>query len=156
MSTAIDYAQRGWKVFPLAPHTKIPHPRLSRNGYKCATSNVEEVSKWSEQDVNVGMACAPSGLIVIDVDYRNGPDMDVVEQFPKTFTVGTADGYHLYYEIGEGTYRGKVGDGIDVKYNGYVVAAGSIHPDGPTYEVIDWQDPIQFPSHLLHLIERQT
>lgn len=154
--SAVEFAARGWKVFPLAPRTKVPHPSLSRNGYKCASSDVEEVSRWSGKDVNVGIACAASGLIVIDVDQRNAPDQQVVDQFPATFTVGTADGHHLYYAIGEGKYRGKVGDGIDVKYNGYVVAAGSIHPDGPVYHVIDWQDPVPFPAHLRHLIERQS
>ncbi len=154
--SAVEFAARGWKVFPLAPRTKVPHPRLSRNGYKCATSNVEQVRKWCDEDVNVGIACAPSGLIVIDVDERNSPDPRLVADFPATFTVGTADGHHLYYQIGDGTYRGKVGDGIDIKFNGYVVAPGSTHPDGPVYRITDDRDPVPFPEHLRHLIERQS
>ena len=151
---AVDYVERGWHVFALAPHSKAPHPRWSRTGYKSATTDLEIINEWVDRDVNIGVACAPSGLIVIDVDYRNGPDFDTLEKFPNTYTVGTADGYHLYYEIEPGTYRGKVGDGIDSKYNGYVVAPPSLHPDGVRYGCINEMDPIMFPEELLPLIVR--
>ena len=155
-TAATSYVEKGWHVFALAPNAKTPHYHWSRLGYKSATTDLDKINKWCDQGVNLGIACAPSGLIVIDVDYRNEPDFDILEKLPNTYTVGTADGYHLYYEIEPGTYRGKVGDGIDIKYNGYVVAPPSLHPDGVQYKIINYMEPIPFPTKLLSLIVRQS
>ena len=149
---AHDYAERGWLVFPLAPHSKQPNPRYAPSGYKSATTDHALIDSWPDGG-NIGIACAPSGLIIIDVDYRNGPDLALVNSLPATHAVGTADGFHLYYRTEQlGPVRGKLGDGIDIKYNGYVVAPPSIHPDGIAYREMDSMEPIELPAGLKSLV----
>ena len=54
---------------------------------------------------------------------------------------------HLYYRANDGdVFRGKLIDGIDIKWRGYVATAPSIHPSGARYTVIDDRDPIVVPN----------
>jgi hypothetical protein len=46
MNAAIEYARRGWKVFPVKQNAKVPHARLSKNGYKCATNDLSIIKDW--------------------------------------------------------------------------------------------------------------
>ncbi|NDE71961.1 MAG: hypothetical protein EB054_04580, partial [Actinobacteria bacterium] len=90
--------------------------------------------------LNIGIACAPSNLVVFDVDYRNGGTTDGLEL--DTFTVATGDGLHLYYQAPVGaTFGGKLRQGVDIKFNGYVVTAGSVHENGKFYEVVKDIEP---------------
>jgi len=134
---AVSYAMRGWFVLPVYPNDKRPFFPLAPNGYKSASNDVATVEKWfaSNPHLNIGIACAPSGLVVMDVDFRNGGTNQGLES--QTFTVATGDGLHYYYSAPVGShFAGKLRDGVDIKYNGYVVAGGSTHPNGKFYEVI--------------------
>ena len=89
LQAALSYAALGWHVFPC--HTPRPagtcscrkrdcgsagkHPRTI-NGFKDATADVTVIRGWWElwPDANVGVACGPSGLVVLDVDPRHGGD----------------------------------------------------------------------------------
>lgn len=93
---------------------------------------------------NVGIACGPSGLVVLDEDREsalaNLAD-ELGEEVPATYRVRTSRGWHYYFsdesnEFGNGAgaladhdidVRGGHGDG------GYVLAAGSIHWTGVEY-----------------------
>src|SRR5262249_58182379 len=82
----------------------------------------------------IGAACAGSSLAVVDIDPRNGGDLDDVGPVPDTWTVETGGGgWHLYFRYTGTALLGKLGQGIDVKHNGYVVAPPSIHPSGRCY-----------------------
>ena len=75
-----------------------------------------------------------SGLVVFDVDERSG---GTPQGFAPTLTVRTGNGFHFYYEVKDGaTFPGKYRQGVDIKYNGYVVAPPSIHPSGLVYRVV--------------------
>jgi hypothetical protein len=74
-----------------------------------------------------------------DVDYRNGGTTQGLDT--NTFTVETGDGLHLYYQATAPTYPGKLRDGVDIKFNGYVVTAGSLHENGKFYEVVKDIEP---------------
>ena len=134
---AISYAERGWFVLPIFARDKRPYFDLAPHGYKSASNDVATVEKWftNNPHLNIGIACAISGLVVMDVDFRNGGTNEGLES--QTFTVATGDGLHYYYSAPVGsTFPGKLRDGVDIKYNGYVVAGGSTHPNGKFYEVI--------------------
>lgn len=143
-TAAIDYAESHHaSVFPLIPGTKQPNGRLAPNGYKDATHDIVRVSAFweKEPDSGIGLACAPSGLVVLDIDPRNGGQQtfDALAKelgpLPQTWTCLTpGGGWHLYFLDDEGDYRGSLGDGVDVKFNGYVVAPPSLHPDGGAYQ----------------------
>lgn len=86
---------------------------------------------------------AASRLIVLDVDGPEGEmSLDMLEEvngsLPKTVTVRTGRGRHLYFRTNAGesirNTAGKLGIGLDVRGNGgYVVGVGSIHPGGAMY-----------------------
>ena len=117
--SALEAAERDWHVFPLRPGTKVP---AIRNWEHRATTDPARITRcWSTGPFNIGIACGPSGLVVIDLDlpkpgqqspaYDSGSDItcgaDVLaaiarhERAPdlwNTFTVHTGrGGQHLYY-----------------------------------------------------------
>jgi hypothetical protein len=146
---ALEYADRGWAVMPLLPNKKDPHFDLCRRAYLSATTDHKLINFWFDYDtnINIGIACSTSGLVVFDIDYRNGGQL--LEQFEPTYTVKTGDGLHLYYATSPAAvYRGKLSDGIDIKYKGYVAAAPSIHPSGARYTVIDDRNPVAVPQEI--------
>ena len=133
---ALEYAEQGIAVLPLEPRGKRPIGYLAKRGYLSATKDSEEIERFWRKvpDANIGIGCAPSGIVVFDIDRRNGgerPDC----LFP-TFTVETGDGEHLYYCAPQDWTPAQLEDeGIDVKWKGYVVAPPSIHPTGRVYSV---------------------
>ena len=149
---ALDYAARGVAVMPLLPKQKEPHFDLIRGAYLGASTDADLINFWFdiEPQANVGIACITSGLVVIDIDYRNGGElMDIM---PETYTVQTGDGLHLYYKADKSlNFRASLARGIDIKWKGYVAAAPSIHPNGKRYEVINNIDAVQISSELLEM-----
>jgi hypothetical protein len=139
---ALMYAQRGWGVLQCRPSGKEP---AIRGGFKAATTEKRAiVAAWTAQSAaNVGVATgAKSGLVVLDVDPRNGGDASLAElerihgTVPVTPSVETGGGgRHFYFAAPEGAVRsGVLADGLDVKADGgYVIAPPSVHPDGGVY-----------------------
>lgn len=61
-------ARRGWHVFPLTPHGKYP-ARGFTDWERNATTDPDRLAAWWQRaPYNVGIACGPSGLLVIDLD----------------------------------------------------------------------------------------
>lgn len=142
LAYALAYAKLGWKVLPLEPATKRPH-RLAPRGVHSATSDHREISEiWRQApDAGVGIACAESGLVVVDIDPRNG-GLLTLERLEAQYGSITSDvqaitpggGLHLvYFAGGIGKLPGTLGPGIDVKWNGYICVEPSIHPSGRAY-----------------------
>lgn len=150
---ALEYAQRGWAVMACQAKSKEPNFSLMKRAYLSATTDIEQIEAMFElsPNGNIGIALSTSGLIVIDIDYRNGGSPLPV--FEPTYTVSTGDGLHLYYRTNPAnSFYGKYAEGIDIKHKGYVVAAPSIHPNGKTYTVIDGRDPIELPEAIYQRI----
>ena len=144
---AFEYANRGWAVMPLQANKKDPHFELCKRAYLSATTDIKLIDFWFDFDpkINIGIACQTSGLVVFDIDFRNGGEL--LPEFMPTYTVQTGDGFHLYYKANAiDSYRGKLIDGIDIKFKGYVAAAPSIHPSGARYTVIDDRNPVVVPK----------
>jgi hypothetical protein len=149
---ALDYALRGWAVMPLLPKQKEPHFDLIRGAYLGASTDSSLINFWFdvEPQANIGIACITSGLIVIDIDYRNGGER--LEIMPDTYTVKTGNGLHLYYKADKNlNFKSAIQPGIDIKWKGYVAAAPSIHPNGAIYEVINNVEPVEISNDLLEM-----
>lgn len=143
---ALDYAARGWLVLPL--DGKRP---LTANGFKDASGDPKQIERWWRQhpDANVGVACADSDLFVIDVDSDEGERTlaALVERhgtLPRTVGVNTGGGgRHLFFAAPlDLDVPGRLGEGVDLKYHGYVVAPPSVHPKtGKRYAWADSASP---------------
>lgn len=97
LASALYYASRGWRVFPLHNVLEAVHPGTNRhicdckdgatcesegkhpylsNGVKGATTDIAQIKKWFDHDypsANVGIATGPeSAIVVIDIDTRTG------------------------------------------------------------------------------------
>lgn len=149
---AVGYLDRGWAVLPLQYRTKKPHFDLAPRGLNSATTDLATVEAWyrKPRDLNIGIAAAASGLVILDIDRRTLTDEgeDLWRSMPDTYTVETSDGWHLYYLDGGRSYAGLLAGGVEVKHRGYVAAPPSVHPDGTRYTVHLDIDPVPFPVHL--------
>lgn len=59
-------ADHGWRVFPLAPGRKIP---AITSWQTRATTDPDRIARcWAAGPYNIGIACGPSGLLVVDLD----------------------------------------------------------------------------------------
>lgn len=132
---ALQYAGIGWLVFPLWPGTKNP---ITPNGHLAASSDPATVAGWWQQHpaANIGISLAASGLVAVDPDtYKPGCEWDSFKAghaVPDTLTQRTArGGQHLIFAAPPGaSYASKLCEGVDVKHNGYIVAAPSLFEGG--------------------------
>ena len=190
---ALDAAVAGLFVFPVKAGSKIPafHGETRCRGRgpcaeghqgweQRATRDPVQIRCWwsSSTRWNVGIACGPSGLVVIDLDTRTEPlpDWDgattgreVLDQLaaqhgetlPDTYSVRTpTDGEHAYYRMPEGlelrnTQGGhghSLGPLVDTRaIGGFVVGAGSIRPEG-AYLVAEHGLIAELPTWLATLL----
>lgn len=129
LNAALAAQQRGFHIFPVTPSFKTPH-RLAGSWGETATNDINQIIRfWTKVDpyANVGVACAPSQLLVVDLDKAKEPwklkgteweylhggygpfvhGMELWEEmifklgggrWPTTYTVRTGSGgHHLYY-----------------------------------------------------------
>ncbi|WP_227013418.1 MULTISPECIES: bifunctional DNA primase/polymerase [unclassified Pseudonocardia] len=191
---ALDAAAAGLFVFPVKAGSKIPafHGETQCRGRgpcagghqgweQRATRDPAQIRRWwshTSSRWNVGVACGPSGLVVIDLDTRTEPlpewdgattGREVLDQLaaqhgeilPDTYsTVTPTDGEHLYYRMPEGlalrnTHGGhghSLGPLIDTRAGGgFVVGAGSIRPEG-AYLVAEHGQIAELPAWLATLL----
>ena len=68
---ALKLAELGFKVFPLAPKSKVP--QAGTNGFKDASSDPEVIRRMWKKDPNAPIAVATgamSGVLVVDIDHK--------------------------------------------------------------------------------------
>ena len=133
--------------------TRGKHPacKWSRD----ATLDPDQVTAMLSRGLrNLGIACRPSRLLVVDEDKPGAfaaYAAEVGQIIEPTFTVITAKGHHRYYRQPEGEPLGNgvgalAARGIDIRgargNGGYVVAPGSIHETGVVYTPVDSSAPI--------------
>jgi hypothetical protein len=163
---ALEHATvRRFAVFLLVRHGKEPLLSREMGGRGCldATINPEKIERWWSRypEANIGIATGhPSGMFVVDVD---GPDgfatMErLVHEYgpiPPTYRVRTGSGVHLYFRRPPGGIRqgtNVLGPKIDTRNRGgYVVGAGSVHPNGQRYREIGGHDIAECPPWIATL-----
>ena len=162
LDIALAYARRGIPVFPC--RGKLP---LTKNGFLDATTDEDQIYFWWTEwpDANVGIPTgAASRLWVLDVDPRHGGHTALAKlesqhgPLPDTCTVRTGGGgEHRYFPHVNGesirNSAGKIGQGLDTRgEGGYVIAAGSVHPETKQrYVYLNKLKPIQAPDWLVAL-----
>ncbi|MEU8182976.1 bifunctional DNA primase/polymerase [Micromonospora sp. NPDC049047] len=209
LTAALSHAARGWHVFPLRPDDQPDNPdaakrpafpnrctaeRCPRIDPRCraagrhvgweerATTDPDRIRRaWSTCPYGVGVACGPSGLVVVDLDVpKHAEDtppprwagacdgLDVFATLAAghggidaTYTVTTASGgSHLYYRHPAGGPelrnttgdRGGLGWKVDTRaHGGYVVAAGSTVAGHPYAVALDC-DPAPLPAWMAGLL----
>ena len=160
LDAALEYARRGWPVFPL--HTPInslcscgnptcgktagKHPR-TLHGLQDATISPSCIQQWWGKwpNANIGIRTGgPSGLVVVDVDPDKGGEksLTVLERtcgpLPQTVEAVTGGGgRHLFFTHPGGNIKSSAGvlaPGLDIRADGgYIVAPPSLHLSGQTY-----------------------
>lgn len=162
----IALAARGWHLFPVRPAGKAP---AIAGWQERATTDPDRLARFftDHPHHNAGIACGPSGLLVIDCDVpkgldpddRDGADVlaDLADRrggLPPTWTVTTpSGGRHLYFQAPAGgpvlgNTSGTLGRMLDTRgVGGQVLAPGSRLPAGG-YELLDDTDPAPLPGWL--------
>lgn len=170
---ALRYAALGWHVFPVwgakdgkcqcrricKSPAKHPVEHLVPRGQDDATTDPATIRRWyaAMPDAGVAIFLGPSGLCAIDIDPRNGgfETMDDIEAkngplVSDVLAFTQAGGEHRIFKLAASVQLpGKLGAGVDVKRNGYIVAA----PTRGVQGVYDWEassDPLDgaIPSPL--------
>jgi hypothetical protein len=158
---ALALAAEAWEVFPCRPNGPQAKSPLTIHGHHDATTDPDKIKAWWRRWPNAMIgAVVPALLLVIDVDPRNGGDLEqliaLVGDLPQTLTVwsGRNDGgRHLYYQRPSGTLTStRLPAGIDLKVRGYCIVPPSIHPaTGLPYR---WDDrpAVSLPHRLRELL----
>ena len=178
-AAAVAAAERGWSISPCRPGDK--RPTIDRWEERASASPAHVGAAWRDRfpACNVGIACGPSGLVVIDLDTTahggslpeswaaeasvcDGCDVLAVlaeragESWPSTYSVRTpSGGMHLYFAASTGRVirnsASRVGPMVDVRgAGGYVVGAGSI-AHGRAYELAADEPVAPLPAWLAAL-----
>lgn len=163
LDMALEYAERGWKVFPCHYPVFVPdqptrcscgkpdcpnigkHP-ASKHGFKDATDSAKVIREWWTGNPfwNIGIATGEvSNLVVVDVDTHDTDGKDtwakLEAKYGEIVTRAARTGGNGIHDLF--THPGvRVGNrtaalpGIDVRGDGgYIVAPGSVHASGNEY-----------------------
>jgi len=155
VKTAVE---RGFHVFALTPNDKIT--LQGSHGFKDSKSPSDPLvlSPW-EQDPNrnIGIDLGASDLCVLDFDKPESIPGWLSET--RTFKVKTSKGVHVYFSGARKTTKLYVDGNLvgDVKSaGGYVLAAGSVHPSGAIYTVIDDSLIAALPERVSELVRHDS
>jgi hypothetical protein len=155
-AAALDYASKRVAVFPCG-EDKAP---LVRDGFKAASDDPAQVEAWwtEHPDALIGMP-VPEGVVIIDMDPRNGGADSLRKlftehgRFPETRRARTRSGgvhYHFAFDAPEGTrFRRELAPGVDVKAagKGYVIV-----PPSPGYTWSADVAPVPLPEWAAEII----
>lgn len=167
--SAVDLANRGFRVFPLKPNGRTP---AVEGWYDFATSDPKTVKRrWEERyaGCNIGVI-GHKNLLILDFDCKNDKQgmtsLDTLRicGLPEdTFTVTTpSGGVHTYLSVPQGTditvSADRIDDfpGMDARCNGgYVIAPGSVTPKG-TYTIVNGTTPSPAEPWLIEMLRPST
>lgn len=178
---ALAYAQIGWSVFPVWSCDKQGHCRCSKgqhcksqgkhphslapHGHLDATTDENTIKYWFESDpqAGIGVACDRSGLMVLDVDPRNGghKTLAIIETDHGPLNSNCiADtqggGEHRVFKANPDTiYPSTLGSGLDIKYHGYICVEPTQGPSGKyhwraDYSPFNGNEPSKLPKFIIN------
>ena len=173
LAAALSYSRLTWAVLPVQPKGKAPLGKLVPHGLLNASTDPDILQQWwaDEPQANIGIRTGTiSGLLVLDIDPRNGGDQSLArweQQYgtlPETVEALTGGGgRHLVFAYPGGSLQSKVFlPGVDMKADGgYIVAPPSVHPSGHQYAWKPDSGPhakavAPFPQRLLESLKHQS
>jgi hypothetical protein len=140
LEAALAYASWGWPVLPILPNSKLP---ACAHGVHDATTDTEQITRWfaDRDDLNIAIAAgSKSGLVVFDVDPRNGGESSweswtaVHGDEPSGALQLTAGGgQHYLAGYVDGVRSCKLRDGIDLLSDGRYFLAFPSTIEGRSY-----------------------
>ncbi|MBK7074608.1 MAG: bifunctional DNA primase/polymerase [Myxococcales bacterium] len=168
LNAALAYAGRGWAVIPVGTDKK---PAIS-NWQHDGSTDPKALQAWfgaGHPGRNLGIVCGLSGLVVVDVDPRNGGSKTFARleadlgRLPPTATADTGGGgVHYLFQAPDADLVSKLGSGVDLLHGGrQFLVAPSIHRSGIPYR---WRDglspdqvsPAPLPTAWIELARRQA
>jgi hypothetical protein len=173
---ALDYAARGWSIFPVPVGTKKSHKKAARtaNGERWgATKDPDDIRADFRQwpDANIGLPCGPdNGVFCLECDTVAGGHAtdgiaslrEIESKFgilPSTLMAQSPSGsLHYYFLYPSGieikNSASLVGPGIDVRgKGGMMIVPPSMKPGIGVYEWFNFAVPIcAAPAWLLDLL----
>ncbi|WP_433516469.1 bifunctional DNA primase/polymerase [Nonomuraea sp. CA-143628] len=123
---ALAAAARGWHVFPLTPGDKTPLEGMSWR--RLATTDPVVIRRiWARHPYNIGIACGPSHLVVIDLDMPKPGERPP----PEWARPGITDGADVFAVL-----CGQAGQPVPLETFSVLTRRGGLHlyftaPDGP-------------------------
>lgn len=158
--------ERGIPIIPLKPKSKNP---ATEHAAKDATTDRELIESWNRQNknFNVGAVATPSTFWMLDDDrgdLAKRIESETEHEYPVTYTVKSRKGFHYYFKqtpaslkMGNLRCADKHGEIFSARVdNMYVVGAGSIHPGGGAYDVINDAPIADAPDWLIEWLEDQA
>lgn len=132
---------------------KHPIYELAPHGHKSASNDPATVAKWWDRypEANPAAAVAASCMVVIDIDPRNGGDVTFAlleEKYGKILsdveqlTGGSGRHLLLLADLLSGL-PGKLGPGVDLKSDGYIMLEPSNHISGGVYAWEGSSNPLE-------------
>lgn len=163
LAYATAYARMGWPVHPVhwikddgrcsCRDVACAHPGkhpLTAHGKDDATTDEATIESWWNRwpDANVAVHLAGAGLAAIDVDPRNGGALEALPEALDTLTARTGGaGWHLVVSVRKGAkLPARLGRGIDIKHDGYILVEPSNHASGGRYAWQDWEPGDEAPT----------
>ncbi len=174
LEKAIEYARRGWYVFParekpskpfvnekgktIVIPTKAPY---NKGGFKMATLDIQQIKDWWSKypEACIGIYCGKSNITVLDIDVRDGKkgfdsfaSMGVSDQ-GALHSITASGGLHVVYK-GTMNSHANVKAGVDIRSEGayFIVPPSYIYEDGVKKEykmADDWnREPANLPKDL--------
>lgn len=148
LEQALMFLRKGISVIPLRHRGKEPESSLmggTWERYKTELPTEYQVRNWLFSTwQNYGVVAGWRNLAILDFDQWDAYELwkgyfDLlnkhVEVYPMPYIVKTSRGAHVYLSMPGGGVNEKR-KGVDVKFHGYVVGPGSIHPSGAEYTPI--------------------
>lgn len=172
---ALTYLRRGWHPLPLCythegrcvcgkDHDDSQAGKAPLTYWKARKRVTEaQVMRWwtRHPDANVAVLLHLSGLLVVDIDSDEAVEEIREKRWPRSLTVKTRKGYHVYFTRpldcpkGRRTQRGE-SQAIDVLSTGYVVAPPSVSPSGHVYQWLTdpASEPLTAPDWPVEILEQ--
>lgn len=154
--------ERGWKFFPVEARGKKP---LIKGWQQAATNDAAQLAAWraSFDGCNFGWPI-PQGHFVLDADGMEGKlalaALEAVNgPLPKTLTIKTGNGTHRVFgcDAPVRNSASRVAPKVDVRGSGgYIVFAGSVHPNGKRYTIEDAAPVAPAPEWLIAKATQET
>jgi hypothetical protein len=141
LSEAIKWFGLGVSVIPVKPRSKISAIRWVEYTRRLPTP--DEIVRWFGRPTfrNYGVVCGkrhgqPGYLVAVDFDALTAGITWLSALNQETFTVATSRGLHAYFITDEPAQTVHFKGG-DIKASGYVRGAGSTHPSGWIYSMVN-------------------